>query len=106
MKAASTTETVERLFTTAIPALEAYIRIPNQSPSFDPQIHTNGLQEQAVTVIVDWAMAQGIKGLKHTLVKDEGRTPVLLFEVPAHNSKVEQTVLMYGHLDKQPPMVE
>jgi acetylornithine deacetylase/succinyl-diaminopimelate desuccinylase-like protein len=39
-------------------------------------------------------------------VKDDGRTPVLLFEVPAHKSKVEHTVLLYGHLDKQPPMTE
>jgi hypothetical protein len=65
MKAAITTETVERVFGgSAIAALENYIRIPNQSPSFDPEIHTNGLQEKAVTLIVEWVLAQNIRG-KH-----------------------------------------
>ena len=32
----------------------------------------------------------------------EGRTPVLFFEIPATRANSTQTVLMYGHLDKQP----
>jgi acetylornithine deacetylase/succinyl-diaminopimelate desuccinylase-like protein len=35
-------------------------------------------------------------------VRLEGRTPVLFFEVPATKAGSTQTVLMYGHLDKQP----
>ena len=27
-------------------------------------------------------------------------------ELPARNSNIQETVLMYGHLDKQPPMGE
>ena len=31
-----------------------------------------------------------------------GRTPVIFFEVPATKPGSTETVLMYGHLDKQP----
>jgi acetylornithine deacetylase/succinyl-diaminopimelate desuccinylase-like protein len=55
---------------------------------------------------MDWVLKQGIKGMKHQVVKDDGRTPVLLFEIPAHNCALEHSILMYGHLDKQPPMTE
>ncbi len=104
MDTGKTKHTTESLFASAIPALEEYIRIPNQSPNFDAEIHTNGLQEKAVAVIVNWATAQGVRGLTHTVVHDKGRTPVIVFEVPAHKSALAETVLMYGHLDKQPPM--
>ncbi len=57
-----------------------------------------------MSLIVEWVLAQHVAGLVHTVVKDEGRTPVLLFEVPAYKSALHETVLMYGHLDKQPPM--
>ena len=33
-----------------------------------------------------------------------GRTPVLFFDVPANGTTREGTVLLYGHLDKQPEM--
>jgi len=89
-----------------VKVLEEYIRIPNQSPMFDAEVHTNGLQEKATDLLLDWVLKQGIKNLSHQVVKDDGRTPVLLFEVPAHKNTMEQSVLMYGHLDKQPPMTE
>lgn len=57
-------------------------------------------------LIVDWVQKQGVKGLDVQVVKDEGRTPVVLFSVPANKCAVDQTILMYGHLDKQPPMTE
>jgi hypothetical protein len=42
--------------------------------------------------------------MKLEVVRMDGRTPVLFIEVPpTGNSK--ETVLMYGHLDKQPEMV-
>jgi acetylornithine deacetylase/succinyl-diaminopimelate desuccinylase-like protein len=41
-------------------------------------------------------------GLALEIVRLPGRTPVLLFEVAARQSTSSQTVLMYGHLDKQP----
>ena len=45
--------------------------------------------------------AQG-RGLKLEVIRLEGRTPVILFEVPATKAGSTGTVVMYGHLDKQP----
>ncbi len=45
---------------TLMPALMDYIKIPNQSPAFDPQWETNGLIEKACDLIVDY-----IKKLVH-----------------------------------------
>ena len=45
-------------------------------------------------------------GLKLEVIRIEGRTPVIFFEVPATkaggNEKGADTICLYGHLDKQP----
>jgi acetylornithine deacetylase/succinyl-diaminopimelate desuccinylase-like protein len=82
----------------AVPALERYIRIPNQSPIFDPNWKRNGYMQQAVKLARDWVEQQGFRAEVHEI---EGRTPLLFIEVEGDASS---TILMYGHLDKQPPM--
>jgi acetylornithine deacetylase/succinyl-diaminopimelate desuccinylase-like protein len=84
-----------------IPALFDYIRIPNKSPGFDPAWREHGHMDRAVTLIENFCKAQPIPGLKVEVVRLEGRTPVILMEVPGTGS---DTVLLYGHLDKQPEM--
>ena len=54
-----------------------------------------------------WVESQKVEGLKLEVIRLAGRTPVLFFEVPASNGQhghtpSAQTILMYGHLDKQP----
>jgi acetylornithine deacetylase/succinyl-diaminopimelate desuccinylase-like protein len=49
-----------------------------------------------------WIEAQKVSGLVLEIVQLPGRTPVLFFEIPATKAQSTQTVLMYGHLDKQP----
>jgi acetylornithine deacetylase/succinyl-diaminopimelate desuccinylase-like protein len=46
--------------------------------------------------------AQKVPGLTLEVVRLPGRTPVIFFEIPATRAGSTQTVLMYGHLDKQP----
>ena len=82
----------------AVPTLERYIRIPNQSPLFDPNWKRNGYMQQAVKLARDWVEQQGFRAEVHEL---EGRTPLLFIEVEGDPSS---TILMYGHLDKQPAM--
>jgi acetylornithine deacetylase/succinyl-diaminopimelate desuccinylase-like protein len=84
-----------------IPALEDYITIPNQSPAYDPQWQQGGHMDAAVELVCRWVRAQQIKGLALDVVRLAGRTPVILIEIPG---EAPATVLMYGHLDKQPPM--
>jgi acetylornithine deacetylase/succinyl-diaminopimelate desuccinylase-like protein len=83
------------------------MRIPNRSPAFDPQWVEAGHMERAVALVERWCRARPLKGLTVEVVRltDEHgrpRTPVLFMEVPGDGP---DTVLLYGHLDKQPEMV-
>ncbi|WP_437780850.1 M20 family metallopeptidase [Sorangium sp. So ce1097] len=85
-----------------VPALHDYIRIPNKSPAFDPAWRENGHMDRAAALIEAWCKEQPIPGLKVEVLRLGGRTPVVLMEVPG---TTDDTVLLYGHLDKQPEMV-
>ena len=85
-----------------VPTLQQYIRIPNQSPLFDPDWRRNGHMHQAVALAKQWVEAQGINGLTIEVHEVADRTPVIFMEIEGDESS---TVLMYGHLDKQPAMV-
>jgi len=84
-----------------VPSLIDYIRIPNESPQFDPDWEAHGHMDRAVTLIADWCRSQPIAGMTLEVVRLPGRTPVILMEIPGAS---DRTVLLYGHLDKQPPM--
>lgn len=84
-----------------VPELEKYIAIPNKSPAFDPDWAAHGYMDQAVDLMVGWVKEQEINGLTVDVVRLENRTPLIYIEVPGSS---DQTVLMYGHLDKQPEM--
>ena len=87
-----------------IPALQDYIRIDNLSPEFDPDWKTNGKLEKAAQHIIDWALKQGIKGLKAEILKEENRTPMVYITIPATSEDIKKTILLYAHFDKQPHM--
>ncbi len=79
-----------------------YIAIPAKSPAFDGDWAQHGYIETVVRNAAAWVEAQKVEGLMLEIVRLEGRTPVLFFEIPATRAESTQTVLMYGHLDKQP----
>ena len=86
--------------------LSDYIAIPAKSPMFDADWAALGYLETVVRNTASWIESQKVPGLTLEVVRLPGRTPVLLFEVAATRSSEAgastQTVLMYGHLDKQP----
>lgn len=86
-----------------IPSLVDYIRIPNKSPAYDPDWAKHGYMEDAVRLMETWARKRldALPGSTLEVVRLEGRTPVILIEVPGSS---DDTVLLYGHLDKQPEM--
>jgi acetylornithine deacetylase/succinyl-diaminopimelate desuccinylase-like protein len=86
-----------------VPALIEYIRIPNKSPAFDADWSARGYMDEAVALFERWARARlpSLPGATLEIVRLAGRTPVILIEVPGRG---EETVLLYGHLDKQPEM--
>ncbi|MBI2769138.1 MAG: M20 family metallopeptidase [Burkholderiales bacterium] len=82
--------------------LTDYIQIPAKSPGFDKEWAEHGYLDTVMRNAAAWVEAQKVEGLKLEVVRLPGRTPVLFFEVAATKAESTQTVLMYGHLDKQP----
>jgi len=76
-----------------------YVRIPNKSPMFDPQWQEHGHMEKAVTLMADWCRAQPLPGARVEVRRLPGITPLLLVDIPG---ELPGSVLLYGHLDKQP----
>ncbi len=88
--------------TDILPQLTEYIAIPAKSPMFAPDWEQQGLLDTVVRNAATWVEAQKVAGLTLEVVRLPGRTPVLFFEVAATQAASSQSVLMYGHLDKQP----
>jgi len=82
-----------------IERLVAYVRIPNKSPSFDPDWETHGYMEAAIQLMAEWCRAQPLPGARVEIRRLAGLTPLLLVDVPG---ELPGCVLLYGHLDKQP----
>lgn len=88
-----------------VPELVEYIKIPNKSPHFDPDWEAHGYMEDAVRQIYAWCAKQDIPGMTSEIVRLPGRTPLIFMEIPAANGgSDDDTILLYGHLDKQPEM--
>jgi acetylornithine deacetylase/succinyl-diaminopimelate desuccinylase-like protein len=97
-----------------VPELQRYIEVPAKSPAFDADWSAHGLLDRVLQSAADWVQAQQVEGLTLEIIRlndgrGRARTPVLFFEIPACAGKdgtpaptSGQTVLMYGHLDKQP----
>jgi acetylornithine deacetylase/succinyl-diaminopimelate desuccinylase-like protein len=82
-----------------LPALSEYIRIPNESPAFDPSWEQNGHVQRAAELMLGWVESLAAPGVEAKLLRLEGRTPVLWIEIEGSS---DDRVLMYGHFDKQP----
>lgn len=84
-----------------IPTLKNFISIPNKSPAFDPQWEENGYIDAAVKFASDWVNRQAIPGLTLRVLQLPKRTPLIFIDI---SGSTDRTILMYGHLDKQPEM--
>lgn len=85
-----------------VPTLCEYIRIPNKSPAFDPDWRAHGHMARAVSLLADWARPRLPPGATLEVLELPERTPVIFIEVPGSEGRESDTVLLYGHLDKQP----
>jgi acetylornithine deacetylase/succinyl-diaminopimelate desuccinylase-like protein len=84
-----------------VPTLAEYIRIPNKSPSFDPDWQTHGYMLEAVELLDRWCEVPPLQELRTEIITLPDRTPLLFAEVAGTAPDVP-TVLLYGHYDKQP----
>jgi len=82
-----------------LPTLSEYTRIKCLSPAFDPDWAERGAIAEAAELLRSWTEQQG-GGLTTEIMQLPGRTPVLLVE----NGGSGDPILIYGHMDKQPPL--
>ena len=85
-----------------VPKLKTYIQIPAKSPAFDAEWKHRGYMDEAMSLLETWVRDQPIPGMAVQRLELPGRTPLLYIEIP---SKGDDTILLYGHMDKQPEMV-
>jgi acetylornithine deacetylase/succinyl-diaminopimelate desuccinylase-like protein len=100
MNPATLREAIDRQWQDSIlEQLQAYVRIPNKSPMFDPEWEQHGYMDAAVELMAAWCRTQKIAGMRVEVRKIPGITPILLVDIPG---EVAGSVLLYGHMDKQP----
>ena len=86
--------------------LREFITIPNVSPAFDARWDENGHMAAAVDLVRSWCASRSVDGMTVDVQELPGRTPLIVCEIPATDggSTGDDTVVLYGHLDKQPEM--
>ena len=104
----SHTSFVDHQFETEVfPTLAAYTAIPCLSPAFDAAWESNGALLRAAALLGEWCARRPLASHRVEVLELEGRSPLLLVEVAATAPALaDSTVLIYGHLDKQPPLGE
>jgi acetylornithine deacetylase/succinyl-diaminopimelate desuccinylase-like protein len=104
---ATLVSTVEGAWEEALVTLCRYTEIDCLSPAFDASWREHHKIADAATLLADWVSARAIPGLAVQIVEIPDRTPALLVEIPASQPGPDAgAVLIYGHLDKQPPLGE
>jgi acetylornithine deacetylase/succinyl-diaminopimelate desuccinylase-like protein len=88
-------------FLVALPTIMEYVKVRCLSPAFDQGWESHGEIDRAVDLYRSWAEYQAIDGATVWVSEIPGRTPALVIDVPGTYDST-QTVLLYGHLDKQP----
>ena len=87
-----------------LPVLCDYVRIPNVSSAYDSDWRAAGHMMRAAEMLRDWCAAQPVQGMKVELLQHDDLSPVILVDIAACGTDRDDTVLLYGHLDKQPEM--
>ena len=95
--------TLEDFENEALETLSSYARIACLSPMFDAQWEQNGKIEDALQLFASWARRRQFGSFSVDVHRLDGRTPVLTVTVEP-TAPTTGTVLLYGHLDKQPPL--
>ena len=65
-----------------IPVLTEYIKIPNKSPSFDPEWEKHGHMDRVLNLALEWANENKPDGSTVTIERTPGRTPIIMVDIP------------------------
>ncbi|HEX3782787.1 MAG TPA: M20/M25/M40 family metallo-hydrolase [Pseudonocardiaceae bacterium] len=86
-------------------SLSELVAIPAVSQGFDPDWASNGHLDRVIEHVRTWALDRGLPETTVEVVRLANASPVLLIDVAATGEGSSSgTVLLYGHLDKQPPV--
>ena len=91
-------ENFESMF---VKPLSDFVKIPNLTPSFDLEFHSNGLIENAIENVKEYAESLNIEGLEFHSHNEDGKAPMAIIIYPGNG---KSNIMVYGHLDKQPHM--
>ena len=99
-------QTVDKAWNSSVlPSLSRLVEVPALSPAFDSGWADSGHLDAAIAHVRDWIAERDIEGAELEVVRLPGRTPLLLVDIPATgDASGDDTALLYGHLDKQPPV--
>ena len=86
-----------------LPALERYTTVPCLSPAYDADWEAGGHLAAAADLLARWCAGRPVHDIQAEVVGRPGATPLLLAETPVTGG-ASGTVVIYGHLDKQPPL--
>ncbi|HJP80092.1 MAG TPA: M20/M25/M40 family metallo-hydrolase [Pseudonocardiaceae bacterium] len=87
-----------------LPSLAEFVRIPAVSAAYDSAWREHGQLRQAAEHLADWVRRQDLTGATVEIVQHDDLAPLVLVEIPATPGVTsDETALLYGHLDKQPP---
>ncbi len=84
--------------------LDTYMTIPNVSPAYDAQWKEHAYIDDAMNLYEQWAIQNAPSRATVKVQRIENKTPLLIVDIPARAYENDDVILMYGHLDKQPPM--
>ena len=84
-----------------VPTLVEYIAIPNKSPTFDPKWREHGHMDRAADLLAGWARSHLPEGATLEVLRLGQRTPLIFIDIPG-SAEGADTVMLYGHFDKQP----
>ncbi len=87
-----------------LPTFTKYLEMPSLSPMFDADWAASGHLDAAAELIAAWARTRALRDAAVEVHRLEGRTPVVTVTVPATEGAGAGTCVLYGHLDKQPPL--
>ena len=85
-----------------LPTFMNYVRIPNTTPSSDPNWKQTGNLLKAAELIVTWIKSLNLKDAKVYLLQDGDHTPFIFTDIAATRKNDDRTILFYSHFDKMP----
>ena len=96
---------VDRAWDDIVPLLHDYIAIPAVSEAYDPAWREHGHIHRAVDLVAEWCRSRSIAGMTVEVIDPPDLSPLVVVEIPTFgDAPTDDTVLLYGHLDKQPEM--